>query len=196
MTVFWDAALCSLEDTDFQRYVPTASLRRYHLVERGSKPRVYHTTWQGITFVLIFPGQSRFYGFHRYLSRRPNKFFSGRQMYRFFSKSLNTFMTKFNIFPPDITAGNVHGSSVTKIQRNFPLYRGLYTFPYLSAYTVILPMARCPCRILAKQSRYTPWWLWGESRYSSYSFLTSQIDRGEWTTSLPGRALPRGKDPR
>jgi hypothetical protein len=105
MTVFWDAALCSLEDTDLQRYVPTASSMRYHLVERGSKPRVYQTTWRGITFVPIFPGQSRFYGFHRYLSRRPSKFYSGRQMSRLFSKSLNTFVTKFKIFPPDITVG-------------------------------------------------------------------------------------------
>jgi hypothetical protein len=36
---------------------------------------------------------------------------------------------------------------------------------------------------------------WGE-RYSSYSFLTSAPDGGEWSASRPGRALPRGKDPR
>jgi hypothetical protein len=28
--------------------------------------------------------------------------------------------------------------------------------------------------------------------YSSYSFLTSTLDGGEWSTSRPGRALPRG----
>jgi hypothetical protein len=33
-------------------------------------------------------------------------------------------------------------------------------------------------------------------RYSSYSFLNSALDRGEWSASRPGRALPRGKDPR
>jgi hypothetical protein len=36
---------------------------------------------------------------------------------------------------------------------------------------------------------------WGK-RYSSYSFLTSALDGGEWSASRPGRALPRGKDPR
>jgi hypothetical protein len=37
---------------------------------------------------------------------------------------------------------------------------------------------------------------WGERRYSSYSFLTSALDGDEWSASFPGRALPRGKDPR
>jgi hypothetical protein len=36
---------------------------------------------------------------------------------------------------------------------------------------------------------------WGERRYSSYSFLTSALDGGEWSASRPGRALPRGKTP-
>jgi hypothetical protein len=36
---------------------------------------------------------------------------------------------------------------------------------------------------------------WGERRYSSYSFLTSALDGGEWSASRPGRALPRGNDP-
>jgi hypothetical protein len=31
-----------------------------------------------------------------------------------------------------------------------------------------------------------------ERTYSSYSFLTSTLDGGEWSTSRPGRALPRG----
>jgi hypothetical protein len=35
-----------------------------------------------------------------------------------------------------------------------------------------------------------------ERRYSSYSFLTSVLDGGEWSASGPGRALPPGKDPR
>jgi hypothetical protein len=37
---------------------------------------------------------------------------------------------------------------------------------------------------------------WGERSYSSYSFLTSALDGGEWSASRSGRALPRGKDPR
>jgi hypothetical protein len=35
--------------------------------------------------------------------------------------------------------------------------------------------------------------LGGERRYSSYSFLTSALDGGEWSASRPGRALPPGK---
>jgi hypothetical protein len=31
---------------------------------------------------------------------------------------------------------------------------------------------------------------WGERRCSSYSFLTSALDGGEWSASRPGRALP------
>jgi hypothetical protein len=47
----------------------------------------------------------------------------------------------------------------------------------------------------AKLSRYTPWRHMGERRYSSYSFLTSALDWGEWSASRPGRALPPGKEP-
>jgi hypothetical protein len=36
----------------------------------------------------------------------------------------------------------------------------------------------------------------GERRYSSYSFMTSALDEGEWSASRPGRALAQGKDPR
>jgi hypothetical protein len=31
---------------------------------------------------------------------------------------------------------------------------------------------------------------WGDRRYSSYSFSKSALDRGEWSASRPGRALP------
>jgi hypothetical protein len=34
-----------------------------------------------------------------------------------------------------------------------------------------------------------------ERRYSSYSFLTSALDGGQWSASCPGRASPLGKDP-
>jgi hypothetical protein len=37
---------------------------------------------------------------------------------------------------------------------------------------------------------------WGKRRYGSYSFLASALDGDEWSASRPGRALPRGKDPR
>jgi hypothetical protein len=36
---------------------------------------------------------------------------------------------------------------------------------------------------------------WGERRYSSHSFLTSALERGEWSASRPGRTLPPGKEP-
>jgi hypothetical protein len=35
----------------------------------------------------------------------------------------------------------------------------------------------------------------GERRYSSYSFLTSAPEGGEWSASHPGLALPPGKEP-
>jgi hypothetical protein len=34
-----------------------------------------------------------------------------------------------------------------------------------------------------------------ERRYSSYLFLTSALDGGEWSASRPGRALAAGKGP-
>jgi hypothetical protein len=34
----------------------------------------------------------------------------------------------------------------------------------------------------------------GEMSYSFYSFLTSAVNRGEWSASRPGRTLPLGKD--
>jgi hypothetical protein len=33
----------------------------------------------------------------------------------------------------------------------------------------------------------------GDRMYSSYSFLASAIDGGEWSTSRPGRSSPMGK---
>jgi hypothetical protein len=35
----------------------------------------------------------------------------------------------------------------------------------------------------------------GERRYSSYSYLTSVLDGGEWSASRPGRASQLGKEP-
>jgi hypothetical protein len=36
---------------------------------------------------------------------------------------------------------------------------------------------------------------WGERRYSSYSFLTSAPEGGEWSASRSSRPLPPGKEP-
>jgi hypothetical protein len=35
----------------------------------------------------------------------------------------------------------------------------------------------------------------GERRYSSYSFLISALEGGEWSALRPGRPLPPGKEP-
>jgi hypothetical protein len=35
----------------------------------------------------------------------------------------------------------------------------------------------------------------GERRCSSYSFLTTALEGGEWSASRSGRALPPGKEP-
>jgi hypothetical protein len=43
-------------------------------------------------------------------------------------------------------------------------------------------------------SHYMPWRHLGE-RYSSYSFSTSALDRGDGSVSRPGRALVPGKGP-
>jgi hypothetical protein len=37
--------------------------------------------------------------------------------------------------------------------------------------------------------------LGGERRYSSYLFLTTVLDGGEWSASRSGHALPPGKGP-
>jgi hypothetical protein len=44
-----------------------------------------------------------------------------------------------------------------------------------------------------KQSRYTPWRRLGGEEYSSYSFLTSALDGGEWSASRPGRTFTSGE---
>jgi hypothetical protein len=46
-----------------------------------------------------------------------------------------------------------------------------------------------------KQSHYTPQTHSRERRYSSYSFLTSALNGGEWSASRPGRALAPRKGP-
>jgi hypothetical protein len=48
---------------------------------------------------------------------------------------------------------------------------------------------------MLKLFHYTPWRRLGERRYSSYTFSTSAVDEGEWSASLPGRALAPGKGP-
>jgi hypothetical protein len=46
-----------------------------------------------------------------------------------------------------------------------------------------------------KLSHYTPWWCLRERTYSSYSFSTSALDGGQWSTSCPGHASALGKEP-
>jgi hypothetical protein len=49
------------------------------------------------------------------------------------------------------------------------------------------------CKV--KLSHYTPWRRLGGRQYSSYSFLTSSLDGGEWSPSRPSRALLQAKGP-
>jgi hypothetical protein len=44
-----------------------------------------------------------------------------------------------------------------------------------------------------KLSHYTPWRRLGERNYSSYSFLTSELDGGEWSASCSCRTLDPGR---
>jgi hypothetical protein len=51
-------------------------------------------------------------------------------------------------------------------------------------------------RSVKKWLRYTPWNRLGKEEVcSSYTFLTSALQGGEWSASRPGRALPPGKEP-
>jgi hypothetical protein len=56
-----------------------------------------------------------------------------------------------------------------------------YNLPFIGAFTSV------PLRHVGDK---------GEWRYSSYSFLTSALDGGEWSASRPGRSLSPEKDPR
>jgi hypothetical protein len=51
------------------------------------------------------------------------------------------------------------------------------------------------CMLKLKLSHCTPWRHLGERKYSSYSFMTSALDGGEWSASHPGRALDPGEGP-
>jgi hypothetical protein len=50
-------------------------------------------------------------------------------------------------------------------------------------------------KINLKLSHYTPRRRLGEGRNSSYSFSTSALEAGEWSSSRPSRALAPGKVP-
>jgi hypothetical protein len=43
--------------------------------------------------------------------------------------------------------------------------------------------------LIVKLSHYMPWRHLGERRYSSYSFLTSALDGGEWSAWCPSHAF-------
>jgi hypothetical protein len=51
------------------------------------------------------------------------------------------------------------------------------------------------CITLSKAVPLSPYRRQGGEVYSSYSFLTSALDGGEWSASRPGRVLPSGKGP-
>jgi hypothetical protein len=52
--------------------------------------------------------------------------------------------------------------------------------------------------LVKKKGKAVPQHTYGDTggrRYSSYSFMISILDCGEWSASRPGRALPPGKGP-
>jgi hypothetical protein len=49
--------------------------------------------------------------------------------------------------------------------------------------------------MMVEVSHNTPIEARGERIYSSYSFISSAVDGGEWSSSRPGRVLPPGKGP-
>jgi hypothetical protein len=51
----------------------------------------------------------------------------------------------------------------------------------------------CLFSLKVKQSHNTLWTRRGVKRYSSYSFITSALDEGEWLGLRPGLALPPGE---
>jgi hypothetical protein len=76
------------------------------------------------------------------------------------------------------------------------LYTGPSNHNYLFSLVLFMTTVQDYARYKKSSPATRPGGVWGERRYSSYSFLTSALDWGEWSASRPGRALPRGKDPR
>jgi hypothetical protein len=66
----------------------------------------------------------------------------------------------------------------------------LVTLVFLSLIPLMRIYANTLLKYAEKQSRYTPRRRLGERRYSSYSFLTSALDGGEWSASLPAALCP------
>jgi hypothetical protein len=57
------------------------------------------------------------------------------------------------------------------------------------------PCSVMETRLQLKLSHYTPWRRLRGEKDSSYSFLTSALDGGEWSASSPGHALASRKGP-
>jgi hypothetical protein len=75
----------------------------------------------------------------------------------------------------------------------FILIRFLFQHVLLRLYTPDKEILHWTDNKKVKPSSYTPWRSLGERRYSSYSFLTSALDGGEWSASRPGRAITPGE---
>jgi hypothetical protein len=77
--------------------------------------------------------------------------------------------------------------------QNFVCYQLIFRTDFLNCHMYLICKLKWCCITDVKiATRHVgAWW-----RYSSYSFKTSALDRGEWSASRPGRALTLGKDPR
>jgi hypothetical protein len=69
------------------------------------------------------------------------------------------------------------------------IFLSVWAIVCLSEWTLLLDLVK------VKLFHSVPWERRMERSYSSYSFMTSELDGCEESTYRPGRALPRGKGP-
>jgi hypothetical protein len=100
------------------------------------------------------------------------------------------------MLPPTIVTQNLfnHTHTHTQSHKQYPLYTFMSVSLYGPCFTNAIATDGSE-RKKVKWSLYTPWRRLGNRRYSSYSFLTSALEGGEWSASCSGRALPPGKEP-
>jgi hypothetical protein len=135
---------------------------------------------------------------------------SKQKFYNYFLKKKNAFLSltfKFKpwksiSFRPDMSsfrpADRMQPSPTSNVARNSSkITHVVQPWTSLSLYiSVSNSFLQTAVSHWLKLSHYTPRRsLGGEDVYSSYSFMTSALDGGEWSASRPSHALPPGKGP-